>query len=261
MSAALSAVYDACGQPNLTNDPLIVRLADAIIKSGTSLPLQRSRVMDVAAFVRMFQAWPPNEDLSVKQLRLKAVTLLAIALMLRPSDIAPLARHFDVNSEVSSRFIMSTDQVTFCADGSMKVSFLGIKNDLHRSGFLVTLPPSSNVAVDPVGALRTYVARTDQLRCPVAKPLFLSLNKPYGAVTASSVSVILREAIEAAQAFGLPPGHRPKDFRPTGATEAVRLGVAADTVQQLGRWKTRSVFLEHYVHSQVPASFTSDLLK
>ena len=127
MSAALSAVYDARDQTNLTIDPLIVRLANAIVKSGTSLPLQRSRVMEVTAFVRMFQAWAPNGDLSVKQLRLKALTLLAIALMLRPSDVAPMARHFDACSEVSSRFIMSTDQVTFCEDGSMKMTFLGIK--------------------------------------------------------------------------------------------------------------------------------------
>ena len=261
LSAALSSVYEACNLPVLTSDPFIVRLSNAIVKSRTRLPMQRSRVMDVSAFTRMFRAWPANNALSVKQLRMKTITLLAIALMLRPSDIAPQARTFHADSGVSSRFVMSTDQVTFCSDGSVKVSFLGIKNDLHRTGFVVTLPPGADVLTDPVDALRSYIASTDRWRCPVTKPLFIGLHRPYAAISASSVAQILENSIKAAESFGLQPGHRPKDFRPTGATEAIRLGVAADTVQQLGRWKTRSVFLDHYVHSQVPGSFTDDLLQ
>ena len=261
VSAALSSIYEACELPNLTADPFIVRLSGALVKSRTRVPMQRSCVMDVSAFVRMFRAWPANSVLSVKQLRLKTITLLAIALMLRPSDIAPQACSFNADSGVSSRFVMSTDQVTFCSDGSVKVSFLGIKNDLHRTGFVVTLPPGADVMSDPVDALRSYIACTDRWRCPVTKPLFIGLHRPYGAISSSSVAQILGEAIQAAQSFGLQPGHRPKDFRPTGATEAVKLGVDVDTVQQLGRWKTRSVFLEHYVHSQVPRSFTDNLLQ
>ena len=261
VSAALASVYEACRATDLTADPMIARLSTAIVKSGTSVPMQRSRVMYITAFVRMFRAWQKNDDLSVKQLRLKTITLLAIALMLRPSDVAPLARYYDVDSGVVSRFVMSTDQITFCSDGSVSISFLGIKNDLHRSGFVVTLPPGSDAAADPVGTLRSYIARTERWRCPVTKPLFLALNKPYGAISASSVAHVLGEAIEAAESFGLQPGHKAKDFRPTGATEAVRRGVSADRVQQLGRWKSRSVFLEHYVHSSVPESFTDDLLQ
>lgn len=261
VSAALGAVYQACDVCDLTVDPMIARLSTAIVKSGTRAPMRRSCVMDIAAFVRMFRSWQGNDALSVKQLRLKAITLLAIALMLRPSDIAPLARCYDSESGMSARFVMSTDQITFRSDGSVSISFLGIKNDLHRSGFVVSLPPSSDAATDPVGALRSYIARTDRWRCPVTKPLFLSLNRPYEAISASSVAHILREAITAAESFGLPPGHRPKDFRPTGATEAVKRGVSADRVQQLGRWKSRSVFREHYVHSSVPGSFTDDLLQ
>ena len=145
--------------------------------------------------------------------------------------------------------------------GRFGESFLGIKNDLHRTGFVVTLPPSADVTTDPVDALRSYIASTDRWRCPVTKPLFIGLHRPHRAISASSVAQVLAEAIAAAESFGLQPGHRPKDFRPTGATEAVRLGVDADTVQQLGRWKTRSVFLDHYVHRKVPESFTDDLLQ
>ena len=106
ITAALSSVYEACDQTNLTSDPFIVRLSHAIVKSGSRAHIERSRVMDVSAFVSL--SWPSNEALSIKQLRLKTITLLAIALMLRPSDIAPQARGFDAGSGVSSRFVMNT---------------------------------------------------------------------------------------------------------------------------------------------------------
>ena len=98
VSAALGAVYQACDVCDLTVDPIIARLSTAIVKSGTRAPMRRSCVMDIAAFVRMFRSWQGNDAFSVQQLRLKAITLLAIALMLRPSDIAPLARCYDSES-------------------------------------------------------------------------------------------------------------------------------------------------------------------
>lgn len=223
--------------------------------------MNRSRVMDVSAFTRMFRSWPDNDDLSLKQLRMKTITLLAIVLMLRPSDVAPKATSFDLETGVASRFIMSTDHVMFRSDGGATVCFFGVKNDAQRTGFEVSLPPCSDALVDPVGALRVYIARTAAVRCVQTRPLFLSLVRPHGAVSASAVAGVLRDAIGAAEKFGLPPGHRPKDFRPTGATEAVRHGYQADDVQRLGRWKTRSVFMDRYVHSKVPDSFTDNMLQ
>ena len=246
---------------NLASDPLIVRLSAAIVKSGTRAPMLRSQVMDVSAFVRLFESWPDDSAITVKQLRMKAITLLAIALMLRPSDIAPQARCYDAESELSSRFVMCTDQVVFRSDGSVDISFFGVKNDLHRSGFVVHLPAGSQAKSDPVGALRRYIEHTEHQRCPVTKPVFLGLRRPHAALSASTVARVLEEAIIAAEEFGLPPGHRPKDFRPTGATTAVNIGVDADKVQQLGRWKTRSVFLDHYVHSSVPSTFSDDMFR
>lgn len=112
-----------------------------------------------------------------------------------------------------------------------------------------------------MSALRTYIMRTDSMRCPVSKPVFISLVRPFAALTASSVAGIMQEAINAAQVFGLGPGHTPKDFRPTGATHSVQLGFNIDQVQRLGRWKTRSVFLDHYVHARIDDSFTDEMLK
>ena len=120
---------------------------------------------------------------------------------------------------------------------------------------------SSNRAVDPVDALRVYLDRTESIRCPVSKPVFLSLVRPFTAVSAGSVAAILQEAIYFAEKHGLSKGHTPKDFRPTGATRAVQLGFDTDDVQRLGRWKTRSVFLDHYVHNRVDPSYTQKMFE
>lgn len=246
---------------NLMSEPYISRLCQALVKCGTDVPMKRSRVMDVSAFTRMFRSWPCNDMLPLKQLRMKTVALLAIVLMLRPSDVAPKATSFDIGSGVASRFVMSTDHVTFSADGAATVCFFGVKNDAQRTGFEVTIPPSSDGQVDPIAALRVYIDRTASMRCSQSRPLFLSLVRPYGAISASAVAGVLQDAISAAEEFGLPPGHKPKDFRPTGATEAVIRGFSADDVQRLGRWKTRSVFMDHYVHNKVPDSFTDKMLQ
>ena len=183
VSAAVSALYEALGMDNPARDPFIVRLLQSIVKSGTRAPLAKSTVMDVSAFSRLFRSWPANEDLTIKQLRCKTIALLALALMLRPSDIAPLARRYDAGTDIVSDFVMSTDQFQFTEDGAVKVTFLGVKNDTQRTGFQVTLPPSTDPKLDPVGALRTYLSLTDSVRCRITKPAFLTLVRPFVAVS------------------------------------------------------------------------------
>ena len=62
-------------------------------------------------------------QLTIRQLRLKTVTLLALSLMLRPSNVAPLARRYEAGSDLLSSFVMCTDQFQFVKDGSLVVSF------------------------------------------------------------------------------------------------------------------------------------------
>ena len=88
--------------------------------------------------------------------------------------------------------------------------------------------------------------------------VFLTLQQPYKGITSSTVAKILASAIDLA---GLKDkGYGPKSFRPTGATAAVATGHDPEKVRKLGRWKTDSVFLEHYVHVIPNMNFTSDVL-
>ena len=187
--------------------------------------------MPIAPFRDLFMGWPDNHKLSIKDLRLKAITLLALTLMLRPSDIAPKSVYFDAVSNTSKPVIFSTDNLCF-AEGNLTVTFHGIKNDTSRSGFEVTIPSSVEEKLDPVQTLHSYIEKTQKYRPEVVKPVFLSLNPPFKAITAPTVSKIMEEAIKLAGLGGV--GYTAKDFRPTGATVAIDTDCDPDIVMKLG---------------------------
>ena len=68
---------------------------------------------------------------SIKQFRLKAIVLLALTLMLRPSD--NVQRGVDVDTGVSKPIFFNTQNVQFLENDYMSITFLGrpIKNDLQ----------------------------------------------------------------------------------------------------------------------------------
>ena len=253
--AALSHVYCALDLRDITKDVHITRLISALVKSGTIRAMKRSTVLPIERFTEMFKEWGPNEILSIKQLRLKAITLLALSLMLRPSDVAPNAKYFDEETLSLQKVLFTTDMLKFDDDG-VHVTFFGIKNDVQRAGFVVFLPMNVDPIIDPVSCVKCYISRTEDIRSD--KAVFLSLKLPYKGLASSSIANILEESIELAGLGG--QGFSAKSFRPTGATVAIKKGVNPKVVQQIGRWKSTDVFFQHYVHSKTPSEFTSKVL-
>ena len=255
--AALSHMFLAYGQSNPLSDPWVCHLITALIKSGTSEARTRSNVIPVAPIRELFSTWPHNSQLDTKRLRLKCITTLALALMLRPSDIAPRGTSYCPSSGVSAAMTFKRSHIRFWDDGTASVTFHGIKNDTLRDGFIVALNPSSCAAVCPVAALKEYLARTADV-CPSPdSPVFVALRRPYNGLSAQAVANILNEALSL---VGLHNTFSAKDFRPTGATVQVQEGVDPKTVMKVGRWKTESVFFDHYVHSQPPVEFSDNVL-
>jgi hypothetical protein len=232
-------------------------LVSALIKSSTSTGRQRSKVMPVQPFKDMFSSWPENCELDIKRLRLKCITLLALTIMVRPSDLAPKALLFNAESKDYSPVVLSVNDVEFKDNGFMSMLLHGTKNDTDRAGFQLLIPPASQSKLDPVSALQTYIERTN-LNRPADGAIFLPLRPPYKAISHGTVANILSEAIRSA---GLDSKmFRAKDFRPTGATVQVANGFDPNVVMKMGRWKTSSVFFEHYVHAQTPDAYTDSLL-
>lgn len=256
VSASLGCLYDGLGLPNIMADADIRKLVVALVKSGTSQPRQRSAVLPIQPFHDLFLRWPDNELLSIKDLRLKCITLLAFVTMLRPSDIAPRAQVFHPILDTVENVTFNVSQLDFHDDGSLSIMFHGIKNDYLRDGYSIHVPASSQVKLDPVRALRVYVAKTAEHRAGQG-PVFLTLARPFKALSSSSISKVLQSAISLA---GLPASYTAKCFRPSGATYAIESGLNPDSVRKIGRWKSQPVFEEHYVHAKPCSSFTDKVL-
>ena len=256
-NAAIACMKGAMGRSGeMSTD--IYKLIDGLIKSGTTNPMNRSKVMPVENFRDMFLTWPGNYMLTLEDLRLKCMTLLALSAMTRPSDVAPLSTLYDEKEGVFKPMVLSTENIRFNTNGSMTIIFHGIKNDYDRNGFEVNLPPASNPRLDVVRALRCYIQRTKYVR-PANLALFLSLKKPYSGITATTAARILDKAIDRAGLKG--QGFTAKHFRPTAATLAVESGIDPDCVRMVGRWRNRETFENHYVHAFPTRKFTDLLLK
>ena len=258
--AALTCLFEALGSPGVFSSGYIIKLISGLIKSGTTVPMTRTPVMPISPFQDMFRSWPDNFKLSLSQLRLKAITLLAIVFMLRPSDIAPHQRVFHADSMSVDRMVFSENQVSFREDGYLTVVFQGIKNDYKRDGFTVSIPPAEDPQLDPGSALCVYMQRTRVIRESIpGKPVFLSLRKPFHGLSAKAISSILQDAIHAAGLAN--QGYSAKCFRPTGATRAIDEGIHPDKARYVGRWASQEVFEKHYVHTRLPANYVDSMLK
>jgi hypothetical protein len=118
--AACSHAYSALGLNDITQCQEIRLLKTALIKSSTTYARSRTPTMPKEAFADLFESWEDNSNLSTSDLRLKAITLLALSVMLRPSDIAPKGKQFSALDNSFSSIVFSTDQLVFRDDGGCK---------------------------------------------------------------------------------------------------------------------------------------------
>ena len=259
--AALSHVYTSLRREDLTKHSSVSLLVTSLVKSGTRLPMRHTPVMPISYFVNMFRSWDMDDHLSVKMLRMKCIVLLALCLMLRPSDIAPRAALFSPGAPAThSTLVFSEKHILFLEDGSATLTFFGTKNDSQRTGFECHLQPHADPRLDPVTCLKNYLLRTKTTRASLPNaPVFLTLRAPYRALESSGIAGVLNESISLAGLGGR--GYTARSFRPTGATHAVHSDVEPDKVRRLGRWKTQDVFYFHYVQNIMPSTYTTDLLK
>ena len=116
--AALSSFCEARDVKSLSSAN-VMSLINGLVKSGTVQPLQRSKVMPVNKFTKMFLSWPGNFILTLEWLRLKCVTLFALTTMMRPSDAVPLSKIWDPEIQDFKSMVLSTKNVNFHGDGSM----------------------------------------------------------------------------------------------------------------------------------------------
>ena len=214
-------------------------------KSGMTRPMKKSATIPRRPFMELFQSWPDNDMLSTERLRLKSITLMALALMLRPSDIAPRAVTIQDGHVINVEF--TTDRITFLDNGSAEIYLFSIKNDYERDGSRVYLMPCSIEKLCPVKALRCLVQRGGKVNPNPVRPVFTPLNYPFSSLSAATITSMLNASIKLAGLDGM--GLSAKSFRPTRVTVAIEGGLEPERIMNIGRWRSKECFDKHYVHA------------
>ena len=222
----------------LSYDPIddhMNRLIKGLIKAETERPRLRTNVMPIKPFMDLFSKWKCNEFLTIKDLRQKAITLLTLMALCRPSDLVPTS-------------ILKRSQLIFRENGHLTITFFGIKNDAMREGFEVQISPAEDIMIDPVSCLKQYIKQTNSYVSGTTGPLFIGIIPPYQQLSPTMISQILNQSIIDAglnrELFSA------KCFRPTGASVLFNEGFSSDEIRRLGRWKSTDVMFDHYVSNK-----------
>ena len=120
--------------------PQISKLVEGLVKPSTGQAMRKTSVMPVQPFFNLFESWPENEELDTRQLRLNTICLMALTFMLRPSDIAPRTKYFEVESGLTRPLVFGTDSVVFSPKGGMSITFHGIKMTMIETVLLYICP-------------------------------------------------------------------------------------------------------------------------
>ncbi|KAH3807332.1 hypothetical protein DPMN_135669 [Dreissena polymorpha] len=111
--AAMALLFHTMGLESPTRFRDVNKLVTALIKSRTKQPMKRQRPMPVNAFVELFDQLGPNNQLHLRDLRMKAITLLALCAMTTPSDLAPKGKVFKPEDNSSSTMPILVHEVIF----------------------------------------------------------------------------------------------------------------------------------------------------
>ena len=171
-----------------------------------------------------------NNDLSLSDLSSKLACLMALATLIRVSDLAGI----DYES-------INTDppDAAFSLSRPMKAQHSGPLKRIQLKGH------QPDALVCPVACLQSYLTRTEPFRSgPRCRSLFLGLISPHDPISSESVSrwiksMLSRSGIDTTV-------YAAHSARSEAASAAVRAGVAIDTVLRAGHWSRRSTFTRFY---------------
>lgn len=210
------------------------------VKRQDGTPIRYDTTWDPAPLLQVIESWPPSQDLSTVQLTNKLVTLLAMAIIGRGSDLAALS---------------SETQVT--EDGVLLTNVSVLKQ--QHSGFVqLHMPIRFNrirPKLCPVTTLRTYLDRVSPWRNSSrnsARFLILCNNEPHRPMGAQRIAKIIGAVMKLA---GVPPKYKPGSIRHAVSTAMIDAGIPVEEVVALGRWSGKAIIQKFYIRSRLRTNF------
>jgi len=224
-SAIALLIGSVDGHP-VGSHPLVCRLFKGIGRLRPPTP-KYEYAWDPSTLLSMFQSWKDNEELSIKLLTLKTVSLLALCSAQRAQTLSVINVH-ECHFGKTDLQIVVTERLKTSKPGEI----LRMKFDQFRIRKLCL-----------VRCIKVYIERTKANRN--TSKLFISVKSPYNPVSSQTISHWLKNTLSLANVdTSMYKGH---SFRHSSTSKASSLGVSIDNIYKSAGWSSKSkVFARFY---------------
>lgn len=224
--SAVSAYLNSSGSTPLGSHPVVCRLMKGVFENRPSLP-KYNETWDVDTVVECLAGWPDTGELTLKQLTLRTVMLLALLSGQRGQSIHSLKVE-DIK--------LYADKCVIVYSSLLKQTKPGVHvKPLELSAF-------DNKRLCIVTHLREYLHRTKSLRA--GDKLLVSFVKPYHHISRDTLSRWLKTVLDLA---GIDLNRFSAHSTRTASTSAAfSRDVPLDTILTTAGWSRQKTFSKFY---------------
>ena len=214
-----------------------------------------NNIWDVQIVLNFIKTLPDYNNLSLRQLTLKTVGLLALAQINRGSEIKFLDTRF--MRIVNQSYVFSINQHTKTSRKNKKLAPDMIFNSFTEEEGIQ--PYKRQLC--PFTAIQYYLQATKALRKPNKTQFFIGQIKPHNEVTKSTIAGWLKLLLKIS---GIDTTiFKAHSFRAACSSRAKRIGVPIEDILKTGNWTNCSVWQKFY-HKPINNSskvFQNNILK
>ena len=228
--SALASFLVIKGEFSLSNSPDVIRFMKGIFNLRTPMP-KYTHTWDVNIVLRQLSLWFPNDKLTLRELTLKTVTLVALTSGRRAQSI------HDMHLEGIS---WTSECVTFTV-------FKPAKQDKAGSSQKpLKLYRFEEVSLDVYSLIKCYLDRTAELRN--SQQFWVSFIKPHEAVGRQTISRWLKIVLERC---GIDISQfSPHSTRMAATSKASAMGVGLTSILRTAGWANATNFHKFYLREE-----------
>ena len=227
--SALSALIACGGGSHFGNNSMVSRFMKGVFCIRPSLP-RYEETWDISVVLNQMRNWYPLNELSLRKLTLKTLSLMALISMQRSQTLQAL--------EIGENLIMGPDQCTFKIRTLLKTS----KPNNHLRNITFKAYPNDE-ALCVISCIREYIKRTQVLRGEDTK-LFISFVKPHRTVSTETIRRWLKTSLELC---GIDTtAFKAHSFRAASASAAKQADVPIEKILETANWTNAKTFSKYY---------------
>lgn len=243
--SALSAFLPCTELGSVGSHPSICRVLKGAFERRPALPKYHD-TWDPDKVLNLLATWPEIQDLSLKQLSLRTVTLLVLLTGQRGHAL------WGMNvSDV--RFGANDQQCMLFFSGKLKTTRAGY----HTKPAVVQAFPTEE-KLCPVRHLKEYIRRTQDKRKEGNGKLFLSYAKPWGEISRNTFSRWVKKVLSAC---GIDTTVYGSHSTRSAACSAVLETVSLKTIMKAAGWESESTFSRFYKKTVVKENLGQAVLE